>query len=104
MSTIRIDQLLDVLLQHDASELHLAAGRPPVFRSHGRLRKLRAKALVPGDTVALMKSIAPKRCQQELQKLGRTDFGFAFGDKASFRVAVFNQRSNLSVVLRRVTQ
>ena len=39
-----------------------------------------------------MKSITPERNQQELQERGGTDFGFAFGDKARFRVAVFKQR------------
>jgi twitching motility protein PilT len=47
-----------------------------------------------------MKSITPERCQQELQEEGGTDFGFAFGDQGRFRVAVFKQKGNISVVLR----
>ncbi|MCA9116615.1 MAG: PilT/PilU family type 4a pilus ATPase, partial [Planctomycetaceae bacterium] len=34
--------------------------------------------------------------------VGGTDFGFAFGDKARFRVAVFKQRGQISMVLRRI--
>lgn len=49
-----------------------------------------------------MKSITPERNQQELQERGGTDFGFAFGDKARFRVAVFKQRGMIGMVLRRV--
>jgi twitching motility protein PilT len=49
-----------------------------------------------------MKSICPERNQQELQEVGGTDFGFAFGDKARFRVAVFKQRGHISMVLRRI--
>jgi twitching motility protein PilT len=56
--------------------------------------------LEPDDTVALMKSITPERNQQELQEEGGTDFGFAYGDKARFRVAIFRQKGNVSVVLR----
>jgi twitching motility protein PilT len=52
------------------------------------------------DTVALMKSITPEKNQQELQEEGGTDFGFAFGDQARFRVAVFKQRGNVTMVLR----
>jgi twitching motility protein PilT len=48
-----------------------------------------------------MKSITPERNQQELQERGGTDFGFAFGDKARFRVAVFKQRGMIGMVLRR---
>jgi twitching motility protein PilT len=75
-------------------------GRPPVLRIDGRLRSLETKVLSPDDSVALMKSITPERNQQELQEEGGTDFGFAFGDKARFRVSVFKQRGNVSVVLR----
>ncbi|MEZ5949672.1 MAG: PilT/PilU family type 4a pilus ATPase [Planctomycetaceae bacterium] len=64
--------------------------------------RLDTKSLEPEDTVALMKSITPERNQQELQEMGGTDFGFAFGDKARFRVAVFKQRGQIGMVLRRV--
>jgi twitching motility protein PilT len=47
-----------------------------------------------------MKSITPERNQQELQEEGGTDFGFAYGDQARFRVAIFRQRGNITVVLR----
>jgi twitching motility protein PilT len=43
--------------------------------------------------VSLMKSITPERNQQELQEVGGTDFGFAYGDAARFRVSVFRQRA-----------
>jgi twitching motility protein PilT len=49
-----------------------------------------------------MKSITPDRCQQELQERGGCDFGFAYGDKCRFRVAVFKQKSNISMVCRRI--
>ena len=34
--------------------------------------------------------------------MGGTDFGFAFGDKARFRVAVFKQKGTIGMVLRRI--
>jgi twitching motility protein PilT len=68
------------------------------------MRKLETKVLDPEDTVALMKSITPERCQRELQETGSTDFGFAFGDLARFRVSVFKQRGNISMVLRQIPQ
>ena len=41
-----------------------------------------------------------ERNQQELQEMGGTDFGFAYGDAARFRVSVFRQRGDLALVLR----
>ena len=100
MATVNMDRLLQACVSQDASDIHLVVGRPPVFRVDGRLRSLETKVLEPNDTTALMKSITPERNQQELQEEGGTDFGFAFGDKARFRVAIFRQKGNITVVLR----
>ncbi len=100
MATVHIDRLLETCIRVNASDIHLHVGRPPVLRIHGRLRSLETKVLDPDDTVALMKSVTPERNQQELQEEGGTDFGFAFGDKGRFRVSVFRQKGNISMVLR----
>ena len=100
MATIHIDRLLETCIKRGASDIHISVGRPPVLRLHGRLRQLETKVLEPEDCVALMKSITPDRNQQELQEEGGTDFGFAFGDAGRFRVSVFRQKGNISIVLR----
>jgi len=102
MGTILIDKLLHTVVSRNASDLHLAVGAPPVVRVDGRLMRLETKELGPEDTVGLMKSITPERCQQELQEVGGTDFGFAFGDVARFRVSVFKQRGYVGIVLRQL--
>ncbi len=102
MGTILIDKLLQACVKQGASDIHLTVGQPPVFRLDGRMRKLETKVLEAEDTVALMKSITPDRCQRELQEIGGTDFGFAFGDLARFRVSVFKQRSFTAMVLRQI--
>lgn len=100
MATIHIDRLLETCIKQGASDLHLTVGRPPTLRLHGRLRPLETKVLEPEDTIALMKAIAPERCQQELQEQGGTDFGFEFGTAGRFRTSVFQQKGNIAIVLR----
>src|SRR5256885_583140 len=100
MASLHIDRILETCIKKGASDIHLSVGRPPVLRLHGRLRPLETKVLEPEDTVSLMKSITPDRNQQELQEEGGTDFGFAFGDQGRFRVSVFRQKGNVSMVLR----
>ena len=102
MGTILIDKLLSAQVKQGASDLHITVGQPPVLRLHGRLQRLKTKVLEPADTMGLMKSITPDRCQQEFQETGSTDFGFAFGDQARFRVSVFRQRGNVAIVLRQI--
>jgi twitching motility protein PilT len=93
MSTIQIDRLLDTVVKLGASDLHLTVGAP-ADDPHQR------RAAQPADQGArlrrhgaLMKSITPERNQQELQEEGGTDFGFAYGDAARFRVSVFRRRA-----------
>ena len=100
--TILIDKLLHAVVKQNASDLHITVGQPPVIRHDGHLIKLKTKVLEPSDTVGLMKSITPDRCQQELQSVGGSDFGFAFGDLARFRVSIFKQRGNIAMVLRQI--
>jgi twitching motility protein PilT len=100
MATVNMDRLLQACVGQGASDIHIVVGRPPVLRIDGRLRSLETKVLEPDDTAALMKSITPERGQQELQEEGGTDFGFAYGDMARFRVSVFRQKGSISMVLR----
>jgi twitching motility protein PilT len=101
-ATLQIDKMLETVVRERASDLHITTGQPPVLRLGGHMVRLETKTLTPEDTVGLMKSICPERNQQELQEVGGTDFGFAFGDKARFRVAVFKQRGHIGMVLRRI--
>jgi twitching motility protein PilT len=102
VATVLIDKLLQAAIKQGASDIHIVVGQPPVFRLHGRMRKLDTKTLEAEDAVGLMKSIAPERCQRELQEAGSADFGFAFGDQARFRVSIFKQRGFISMVLRQI--
>lgn len=104
MSTgqVLIDKLLTTVIQLKASDLHISVGQPPVIRLHGRLRKLDAKVLDSDDTTALMKSITPDRCQQELQEKGGADFAIEFINNERFRTAIFKQKGTIGMVLRRI--
>jgi twitching motility protein PilT len=93
---------LATVIQLKASDLHISVGQPPVIRHHGRMRKLETKVLDSDDTTALMKSITPDRCQQELQEKGGADFAIEFTDGVRFRVAIFKQKGTIGMVLRRI--
>ena len=102
MATIQIDRLLETTVKRKASDLHLAVGKPPTLRLSGHMRELQTKTLEAEDTVSLMKAITPDRIQQEYEETGSGDFGFAYGDEARFRVAIFKQKGYCSLVLRRI--
>jgi len=104
VAKVSMEKLLATVIQLKASDLHISVGQPPVVRHHGRMRKLDigGGVLDPDDTTALMKSITPDRCQQELQQRGGADFAIEYVDGVRFRVAVFKQKGTIGMVLRRI--
>jgi twitching motility protein PilT len=95
-----IEKLLDLAIEKEASDIHLNVQSPPVFRIHGRLRPIKSPPLTAEDTTNFMKAIASDRCQQELSERGTTDFAFAYGDKARFRVSIFKERGFIGIAIR----
>ena len=97
---LTIQQLFDLLVEENASDLHITVGRPPVVRRHGRLKNVRHPALTAKDTMSLVESIAPERMMTEFREKGSADFGYAHGQRARFRVAIFRQRGQACLVAR----
>ncbi len=103
MARLEMADLLDLVLEEGASDLHLPCFSPPMLRLHGEMTPLDVPPLQPEDTEYLMKSITSEANQQKLQQDGTVDFGFAFGDKARFRVSAFRARGNFAMVLRTIS-
>jgi twitching motility protein PilT len=97
---VRMKDLLDLVVEEGASDLHIAVNQAPVLRLHGRLHPIDADALRPEDTERLMKEITPDEHQRRLVEGRGTDFGLGFGDKGRFRVSVLWQKGYVGMVLR----
>ena len=96
----RLEHLLDVCLERNASDLHLSVGRPPVLRRSGDLVELEDDELSEEEIETMVKELAPDRCLEELHRVGTTDFAFAHGDKCRFRVSVLTQKGMRGIVMR----
>ena len=93
-------QLLKIVVDKNASDLHLKVGKPPILRIDGRLGELDYPSLTPEDTERFMKSVTTPIHQKRLQEIGGSDFGFSFGDEARFRVAIFMEKGNIGIAMR----
>jgi len=101
-SQIEMSELLQLVVDEGASDLHLTVGVPPVLRLHGRMQAIDASVLKPEDTERFMKSITSEDHQQRVREGGGTDFGFGFGAVARFRVSVLKAKGNVGMVLRQI--
>lgn len=95
-----IGELLKIVVNEDASDLHLIVDKPPILRIHGGLHELDYSPLTPEDTERFMKNITTPFHQKRLRELGNTDFGFSFGELARFRVGVYYGKGSIGLALR----
>ncbi len=101
-SVIAMSDLLQVVVDEGASDLHLAVGLPPMLRLHGSLQGIDCPPLKSEDTERLMKSITSESNQQKVREGGGVDFGFGFGEAARFRVSVLKAKGAIGLVLRQI--
>jgi len=97
---MEMNQMLRIVVDRDASDLHISVGKAAVMRIGGNLDIVDPDILTPDDSERLMREITPPRYQQQLQEVGSTDFAYAYSDQARFRCAVFRTRGNIGVVMR----
>jgi len=100
----RIKNLLRMVAQQNASDLHLVVGRYPTVRIDGKLIPLSQENLLTAEeTISLSDSIMSEDNKKELLEKGQVDFSYNFEDKARFRVNVFYQKGNVSLAMRLIT-
>ena len=97
-----MNELLELVVDQGASDLHLQVNQPPTLRIGGGMVPIEGHALTPLDTEQLMLSITPDNHQQNVKLNGGADFGFAYMEKARFRVSVLKSKGNYGIVLRQI--
>ena len=97
-----MNELLELVLEEGASDLHIQVGKPPTLRLHGSMVSVNGPDLTPADTERLMQSIAADSYVQAAKTEGGADFGFAYMDKSRFRVSVLRAKGSYGLVLRQI--
>jgi len=95
-----IKQVLQMVLDRGASDLHLTVGQPPILRINGELIPIRGECLKPADTERYMKAVISDGQFEKIQSVGGADFGFGYDNKARFRVNVYRQKGVYGLALR----
>ncbi len=99
----RIKNLLRLVAQQGASDLHLTVGRFPTLRIDGKLVPLNQDSiLTPTDTKAMGDILLTENNKKKLLDEGQVDFSYNFEDKARFRINAFFQQGYLGVACRMI--
>jgi twitching motility protein PilT len=96
-----IDTLLEQMVAHNASDLHITVGSPPVLRLRGHLHRLdQHPRLGADDTRQLLYRILSTEQQKLLELNRQIDLSYSIPGVARFRVNIYSQRESLAGAFR----
>ena len=94
--------VLQQMVQHNASDLHLKVGRPPTLRVDGHMVSLELPALKQEDLRSLAEQIMAPKNIKEFSEQKESDFALAVPGIGRFRVNAYQQRGTIAYALRTV--
>ncbi len=98
---MELNEILQVALRTGASDIHLKAGLPPMFRVDGALVPLKDSRRMPPEEIARMAlGIMNEYQKEKFKQTNEVDLAYGVPGLGRFRVNVFQQRGTLGVVLR----
>ena len=102
-SGINLRQLLEEMIERDASDLHVTAGERPKLRIDGDITNSRVEhVLNPKDTLQLAYSVLTENQKKRFETEDELDFSFGIQNLARFRGNCFKQRGCVSMVIRQI--
>ena len=94
---------LRLVVERDASDLHLKVGVPPKIRDTGVLSPIDGyPRLEHAETERIADAIVPDDRRERLRQVGEVDFAYSVPGVGRFRANVFRQRGSLSMVFRKL--
>ncbi len=99
---MEIRQLLEFGVKHNASDLHLSAGEPPMIRVDGDVRKINAPKMDHKYVHAMIYDIMNDKQRKTYEEFMETDFSFEIPGLARFRVNAFNHNRGAGAVFRTI--
>jgi twitching motility protein PilT len=99
---MNIKKLLENMIQIGASDLHIKAGLPPIFRVNGALEKSSFTAASPKEMEEVARQILTPLQREKFESTREVDFAFGVTGLARFRANFYVQRSSIAMVFRHV--
>ena len=95
-----VKDLLRYGVNRGASDIHLMAKSPPLFRVDGKLEATSLEVLTPDETKKLIYAVLNDQQKQKFETELELDFSFTVPELGRFRVNVHRQRGSVEAALR----
>lgn len=96
------EKCLRVLAEKEGSDLYYSTGAPPSAKFYGTLHKLGEEPMKPGEIAKLADGIMTEEQQQEFAEKQEMNLAMSRPELGRFRVNIFRQRNEVSMVIRRL--
>ena len=99
---MKLSQLLKLMTEKEASDLHVKPMRPPLLRVHGKLVPLKLDPLKPDEIKEMLLPMLSPQQKAKLEEKLSIDLGYGVQGLARFRGNIYVQRGTLAAAFRRV--
>ncbi len=100
---MELNEILALALKVKASDIHIKAGLPPIYRIDGGLRPHpKAPRISPDETKSMALSIMNDYQRQRFEQLHEMDLAYGIPGLGRFRANIFAQRGTVSMVFRAI--
>ena len=99
---LSLHQLLKLMIEKGASDLHITTGTPPQLRIDGKLVPLDMPPLTPVDTKQLCYSVLTDAQKHKFEEENELDLSFGIKGLSRFRANIFMQRGAVAGAFRQI--
>ena len=99
---MEFEEMLSILATEDGSDLYLSTGAPPSAKFQGRLRPLIDTPFLPGEVAAIADSMMDAEQKEVFEQDLEMNLAISISNVGRFRVNIFKQRNEVSVVARNI--
>lgn len=101
LEEVHLDELLARVVELQASDLHLAVGKPPCVRRHGKIVELdEYEEVTPPIVQRIIYDVLSDEQIQRFENELELDFAYTAQYVARFRVNAFRDRTNVAAAMR----
>ena len=97
-----IEEILELAVTKKASDIHISANLPPIFRIDGKLVRTNLPVLSPDDVETIVFPILSNDQRRDLEQNWELDLGYGLHGVGRFRVNVYRDRGSYAAAFRTI--
>jgi twitching motility protein PilT len=104
LEDLHVDELLHIVVDRNASDLHICQASPPIIREDGKLKRLNFDSFSPQHTQRMMYDIITDENINKFETTLELDFSYALPRRARFRVNMYRDKGAVAAAFRLIPQ